>query len=89
MEPKTFKIIRHLNPSGKTTWYRAVYCDEQRRIHKSPVYGHAPNSTNRRRAQSWLYANIHVWCKTAHVEQRVVTSDGKSQIIFIRQEEII
>lgn len=85
-----FKIIRHKNPKGKTTWYRAIYYDEKGRAHKSPTYhGNNNMGTARRRAQSWLYANIHQWCKIAHVEQRIVDENGKSQITFLHTEEII
>lgn len=83
-----YKIIRHRNPKGKTTWWRAVYYDEQNRAHKSPCYkGQA--SWARRAAQNWLYANIHIWCKIANIEQRVVDEEGKSQIVQQGTQEII
>lgn len=88
MEPRTFKIIRHKNPKGKTTWYRAVYCDEHCRVHKSLTY-HGNLAAARRKAQNWLYAQIHIWCTTAHIEQRVISPDGTSSIIPVGQEEII
>lgn len=88
MESKTYKIIRHKNPKGKTTWYRAVYYDEKGQVHKSSVYG-GSNLNARRRAQAWLYANIHVWCKIAHVEQRIVDENGNSQVTFLYTEEIV
>ena len=84
----SFKIIRHKNPKGKTTWYRAIYYDEQGRVHKSNTY-HGNMATARRNAQSWLYANIQVWCKIATIEQRVISSDGVSTIIEQGTEEII
>lgn len=89
MEPKTYKIIRHKNPKGKTTWYRAVYYDEKGQVHKSPVYPCGNKLGYRRKAQSWLYVNIHIWCKFAHVEQRIVDENGNSQITFLYTEEII
>lgn len=67
MENIKHKIIRHKNPNGSTTWYRAVYYDEKGRVHKSPCYHCGNCGWARRSAQNWLYANIHIWCKIAHV----------------------
>lgn len=89
MPKNEYKVIRHKNPKGRTTWYRSVYYDEKGQVHKSPTYSCGNKLNARRRAQSWLYANIHVWCKVAHVEQRIVDENGKSQITFLYTEEII
>ena len=89
METVKYKIIRHKNPKGRTTWYRAMYWDESGQIHKSAYYRTGNKCTARRAAQSWLYANIKVWCKVANVEQRVVGPDGKSTIVQQGTEEII
>ena len=83
------KIIRHKNPKGRTTWYRAIYYDEIGRVHKSPCYHCGNCSWARRSAQNWLYANIHIWCNNAHVEQRVVGEDGHGVIVHIGFEEIL
>lgn len=83
------KIIRHKNPNGRTTWYRAVYYDEKGRVHKSPYYHCGNCGWARRFAQNWLYANIHIWCKIAHVEQRIKTEKGIPDIIQLGTEEII
>ena len=85
---ESYKIIRHKNPQGRTTWYRAIFYDENGRAHKSCVYG-GNLATARRRAQNWLYANIHIWCKVAHVEQRVSTEKGQPHIVQLGTEEII
>lgn len=84
----SYKIIRHKNPQGRTTWYRAVYYDEQGVAHKSPCYGKNMTSA-RRAAQNWLYANIHIWCTIAYVEQRTHTENGQPHIIQLGTEEII
>lgn len=84
----SFKIIRHKNPKGKTTWYRAVYYDEKGRAHKSSIYN-GNLTIARRNAQNWLYANTEIWCKIATVEQRVVTPDGVSTIVIQGTEAII
>lgn len=84
----SYKIIRHKNPSGKTTWYRAIYYDEKGRVHKSVTY-HGNLATARRRAQNWLYANIHIWCKTAYIEQRIKTEKGQPHIVQVGIEEIV
>lgn len=81
-----FKIIRHQNPKGKTTWYRAIYYDEQGVKHKSPCYMCGNMAVARRSAQNWLYANIQKWCKTAIVMRR---QEGSKQELFIREETII
>lgn len=83
------RVIRHKNPKGKTTWYRSLFYDERGQVHKSPYYRCGNKLNARRAAQSWLYANTKVWCKTAHVEQRVVDEEGKSQIVQLYTEEII
>ena len=84
----TCKIIRHKNPKGKTTWYRGIYYDEKGVVHKSPTYS-GSQLVARRAAQNWLYANTHVWCNVATVEQRIIGQDGQSKTIVLRTEEII
>ena len=84
----TYTIIRHKNPKGKDTWWRAIFHDEQGRAHKSPTY-HGQASWARRSAQNWLYANIHCWCNIAVVEQRIIDENGNSKHIVLRTEEII
>lgn len=83
-----YKIIRHKNPKGKTTWYRAIFYDDSGRAHKSVTY-HGNLATARRRAQNWLYANTHVWCNVAHIEQRINTEKGQPHIIQLGTEDII
>lgn len=83
-----YRIIRHKNPNGRVTWHRAVYWDEKGRPHYSPRYTGA-NSVTKRAAQNWLYANIHIWCKIMHVEQRIIGPDGNRIIIQQGIEEII
>lgn len=82
------KIIRHKNPKGRTTWYRAIFYDEKGRVYKSPCYD-GKKSWSRHAAQNWLYANTHIWVKIANVEQRVVGPDGKSIVQQLGTEEIV
>ena len=82
------KIIRHKNPSGKVTWHRAGFVDEQGRQRYSPRY-HGKCSLTRKRAQNWLYANTHIWVEVMNVEQRIVDADGKSKTIQLGTEKII
>ncbi len=82
------KIIRHKNPSGKVTWHRAIFIDEQGRQRCSPRY-HGKCQETRKRAQNWLYANTHIWCKIMTVEQRIIGPDGKSIVRQLGMEEIV
>lgn len=79
-----YKIIRHLNPEGKTIHYRAIYHDENGVKHQSPCYT-MKNKSAGRCAQNWLYANIHRWCNVATVEQRL--AKGKAPV-FVRTEKL-
>lgn len=82
------KIIRHKNPSGKVTWHRATFIDEQGRQRCSPRY-HGKCQYSRKAAQNWLYANTHIWCDVMTVEQRIVDVDGTKKIIQLGTEKIV
>lgn len=76
-----YRIIKHYNPKGKLTWYRAEFVKNDTTI-KSSRYKKV------RMAQNWLYATTKIWCKSVEKEQRV-EQDGKSIIIPLGTEDLI
>lgn len=60
-----FKIIKHQNSKGRILGYRGTYVDGRGLTHSSVRY------SEKKRAQDWLYAQIHMWCDNIVTEKEL------------------